>query len=136
MHAARAPVLRPLGAAPARKRHAARASRTLRGRALVAASSENEETTTIITNNDHRPTASVEETASGDLLYRFADVDSRTGALAFTSRDGVDVYALGAMARIAEETNPVGPSEDAALRLATKMRCVLYTGPHTTAFAW
>ena len=51
MHAARAPVLRPLGAAPARKRHAARASRTLRGRALVAASSENEETTTIITNN-------------------------------------------------------------------------------------
>ena len=60
----------------------------------------------------------MEETASGDLLYRFADVDSRTGALAFTSRDGVDVYALGAMARIAEETNPVGPSEDAALRLA------------------
>jgi len=161
MHAARAPVLRPLGAAPARKRHAARASRTLRGRALVAAASESEETTTIITNNDprpdtlipirprwcgerrslrtfddHRPTASVEETASGDLLYRFADVDSRTGALAFTSRDGVDVYALGATARIAEETNPVGPSEDAALRLATKMRCVLYTGPHTTAFAW
>ena len=53
----------------------------------------------------------MEETASGDLLYRFADVDSRTGALAFTSRDGVDVYALGAMARLAEETNPVGPSE-------------------------